>query len=89
MCSATPTVSTPRTPRSRNLTFSAPSSPPGGHARPRGRVYGNAVNATKRIRALAGEVSEDRESNTIAVGVIDSELGEWFKREFDFKSVGS
>jgi hypothetical protein len=31
----------------------------------------------------------DRESNTIAVGVIESELGEWFKREFDFKSVDS
>ncbi len=43
------------------------------------------MNAAKRIQALAGEVSENRERNTLAVGVIESELGEWFRGEFDFE----
>jgi class 3 adenylate cyclase len=48
-------------------------------------VYGNAVNAAKRLQALAGELSPEKERNSLAVGVIEGELGPWFAREFDVK----
>jgi len=48
-------------------------------------VYGNTVNAAKRIQALAGEVSADKKRNSLAVGVIEAELGSWFTDEFDPK----
>lgn len=47
-------------------------------------VYGNAVNAAKRIQTLAGKISPGKKQNTLAVGVIESERGEWFRGEFNF-----
>ncbi len=52
-------------------------------------VYGNAVNAAKRIQALAGEVSPDKKRNSLAVGVIEAELGAWFTDEFDPKDLAT
>src|SRR5262249_41650894 len=47
-------------------------------------IYGNAVNAAKRIQALAGEMTRDKKTNALAVSAIEDERGEWFRKEFDF-----
>jgi len=46
-------------------------------------VYGNVVNAAKRLQEVAAKTIADRKRNSIAVSVIEKELGQWFVREFD------